>query len=99
MVLGVSEGRVVTDYTIERGVGVRERMNLLAALNGPATLVLIDILGVAAGWACLDLGCGGGHVATAVGAASTPDRPAGMVRARVLLGQCTMVTRCNLPIC
>jgi 2-polyprenyl-3-methyl-5-hydroxy-6-metoxy-1,4-benzoquinol methylase len=63
MVLGVREGRVVTDYTIERGVGVRERMNLLAAVNGPATLVLLDILGVAAGWDCLDLGCGGGHVA------------------------------------
>jgi len=57
----------VTDYTIERGLRVRERMNLLAAVNGPATLALFDTVGVATGWRCLDLGSGGGHVAIELG--------------------------------
>ena len=52
----------MSDYTIEQGLGVRERMDLLAAVNGPATAGLFDMLEVSAGWRCLDLGCGGGHV-------------------------------------
>jgi len=51
------------DYTIERGLGVRERMNVLAAVHEPATLALLDSLDVPAGARCVDLGCGGGHVA------------------------------------
>jgi 2-polyprenyl-3-methyl-5-hydroxy-6-metoxy-1,4-benzoquinol methylase len=58
-----TKGRVVTDCTIEQGLGVRERMNLLAAVNNPATLMMLDSLGVAAGWRCLALGAGGGHLA------------------------------------
>ncbi len=38
-------------------------MNLLAAVNGPATHALLDTVGVTPGWRCLDLGSGGGHVA------------------------------------
>jgi SAM-dependent methyltransferase len=52
----------VTDYTIEQGLGGRERMNLLAAVWAPSTLALLDELGVAEGARCIDLGCGGGHV-------------------------------------
>ena len=51
------------DYTLEQGLGVRERMDLLAAVHGPATSALLDRLGVPDGARCLDLGCGGGHVA------------------------------------
>jgi SAM-dependent methyltransferase len=57
----------VSDYTIERGLGVRERMDLLAAVNGPATLTLLEAVGVAVGWRCLELGCGGGHVSIELG--------------------------------
>ncbi len=52
----------MADYTIERGLGVRERMDLLAAVHAPATLVVLDMVGVAPGGRCVDLGCGGGHV-------------------------------------
>lgn len=52
----------MSEYTIEQGIGVRERMNLLAAVNGPATLALLDALGVSEGARCLDLGCGDGDV-------------------------------------
>jgi ubiquinone/menaquinone biosynthesis C-methylase UbiE len=55
-------GRAVSEYTIEQGPGVRDRMGLLAAVNGPATLALFDALGVPVSARCLDLGCGGGHV-------------------------------------
>src|SRR5262245_23713947 len=49
-------------YTIERGAGVRERMDLLARAHAPATSILLDMIGVEAGAKCVDLGCGGGHV-------------------------------------
>src|SRR5215471_11594883 len=49
-------------YTIERGVGVRERMDLLARAHAPGTSILLDMIGVEAGAKCVDLGCGGGHV-------------------------------------
>jgi SAM-dependent methyltransferase len=53
----------MSDYTIDRGAGVRERMDLLAAAHAPGTLGLLDLLGVPEpGARCADLGCGGGHV-------------------------------------
>jgi len=52
----------VADYTIERGWGVRERMDLLAAVHEPATVAVLDMVGVAPGTRCVDLGCGGGHI-------------------------------------
>src|SRR5260370_23987375 len=58
----VERGASVTGYTIEQGLAVRERMNLLAAVWAPSTLTLLDELGVAQGGRCIDLGCGGGHV-------------------------------------
>jgi SAM-dependent methyltransferase len=57
----------MSDYTIERGLGVRSRMDLLAAVFGPSTVALLDQVGVASGARCLDLGCGGGHVAVELG--------------------------------
>jgi hypothetical protein len=48
----------VTKYTIEQGLGVRERMNPLAAVAAPTTPALLDSLGVAEGARCIDLGCG-----------------------------------------
>jgi SAM-dependent methyltransferase len=62
----------VSEYTIEQGLGVRERMNLLAAVHGPATLALFDLLGVPAGARCLDLGCGGGQVTMELGRRTAP---------------------------
>ena len=57
----------MTDYTIEQGLGVRDRMDLLAAVFAPSTLALLDAVGVPAGARCLDVGCGGGHVAIELG--------------------------------
>lgn len=50
------------DYTIEQGLSVQDRMNLLAAVRGPATMDLLDSLNISPGARCVDLGCGGGHV-------------------------------------
>lgn len=53
----------MSDYTIERGLGVRERMDLLARSHEPGTRALLDLLAVPEdGARCIDLGCGGGHV-------------------------------------
>jgi SAM-dependent methyltransferase len=38
-------------------------MDLLAAVHEPATVAVLDKVGVASGARCVDLGCGGGHVA------------------------------------
>ena len=57
----------MTDYTIDRGLGVRDRMELLAAVFAPSTLALLDSVGVAPEARCLDVGCGGGHVAIELG--------------------------------
>lgn len=53
----------MSDYTIERGLGVRRRMDLLAGVFAPSTVALLDEVGVVSGARCVDLGCGGGHVA------------------------------------
>jgi SAM-dependent methyltransferase len=53
----------LSDYTIDRGLGVSERMTLLARAHAPGTISLLDMLGVPMpGARCVDLGCGGGHV-------------------------------------
>jgi ubiquinone/menaquinone biosynthesis C-methylase UbiE len=53
----------MSEYTIDRGFGVRERMNMLADTHAPATMSLFDAVGIVPGAQCVDLGCGGGHVA------------------------------------
>ena len=58
----------MSEYTIERGFGVRERMDLLANNHAAGTTGLLDLLGSpTAGAHCIDLGCGGGHVALELG--------------------------------
>ena len=57
----------MTNYTIDRGLGVRDRMDLLAAVFAPSTLALLDAVGIASGASCIDVGCGGGHVAIELG--------------------------------
>ena len=52
----------MSEYTIERGFGVRERMDLLARAHEPGTSSLLDIVGIPEGARCVDLGCGGGHI-------------------------------------
>ena len=55
----------MSDYTIDRGFGVTQRMTLLAQAHAPGTVSLLDMLGEPKhGARCVDLGCGGGHVTT-----------------------------------
>ena len=49
-------------YVIRGGVEGRERLRLLSAVMCPSTRALLAEVGIAAGSACLDLGCGGGDV-------------------------------------
>jgi SAM-dependent methyltransferase len=63
MVLASShQGVGMSEYTIERGFGVRERMQLLEDAHEPGTLSLLDIVEIPEGTRCVDLGCGGGRV-------------------------------------
>jgi SAM-dependent methyltransferase len=50
------------DYLIRGGVEGRERLRLLSRVMRPTTLSLFDRVGIEAGMACLDVGCGGGDV-------------------------------------
>ena len=52
----------MTTYAIRGGVDGKRRLDLLAQTMAPSTRALLDEIGVSAGAACLDLGCGGGHV-------------------------------------
>src|SRR5262249_28153489 len=47
-------------------------MDLLAAVFAPSTLALLDTVGVPSGARCLDVGCGGGHVAIDLGRRGGP---------------------------
>jgi ubiquinone/menaquinone biosynthesis C-methylase UbiE len=49
-------------YIIRGGVEGRERLRLISRVMQPTTLGLFARLGVQAGMACLDVGCGGGDV-------------------------------------
>ena len=50
-------------YTIAGGEPGKRRLNLLAEIFRPTTLRLLTDAGLRRGDRCLDLGCGGGHVA------------------------------------
>jgi SAM-dependent methyltransferase len=50
-------------YTIDGGEPGKRRLNLLAEVFRPTTLRLLADAGLRSGDRCLDLGCGGGHVA------------------------------------
>ena len=51
-------------YVIRGGSDGRARLRVLGRVVGPTTDELLARLGVAAGWRCLDVGCGGGDVTT-----------------------------------
>jgi 2-polyprenyl-3-methyl-5-hydroxy-6-metoxy-1,4-benzoquinol methylase len=50
-------------YTIAGGEPGKRRLDLLAEIYRPTTLRLLTDAGLRSGDRCLDLGCGGGHVA------------------------------------
>lgn len=49
-------------YPIERRKGEIERLQLQAAALAADTEIMLERIGVAAGWRCLDLGCGPGGI-------------------------------------
>jgi SAM-dependent methyltransferase len=49
-------------YVIRGGAEGRERLRLLSEVFGPFTQALLEEVGIPAGSACLDVGCGGGDV-------------------------------------
>ena len=49
-------------YSLSRRSGELERLALQGAVLAPETERLLDTIGVAEGWACLDLGCGPGGI-------------------------------------
>ena len=50
-------------YAIRGGRDGKERLNLLARVMLPSTSQLLNTIGLRKGMKCLDIGCGGGHVA------------------------------------
>lgn len=59
-------------YVIRGGVEGRERLRLLSEVMGPSTRALLAEVGIAAGSACLDVGCGGGDVTFELARAAGP---------------------------
>jgi len=53
---------VLDSYAIEGGEEGKRRLDLLAQIMRPTTRRLLDEVSVGHGQACLDVGCGGGHV-------------------------------------
>ncbi len=50
-------------YAIRGGIEGKKRLDLLARVMLPTTIQLLDRVGLIRGMKCLDVGCGGGHVA------------------------------------
>lgn len=55
------------DYAIRGGEEGKVRLDLLARVLMPATVQLLDRVGLGRGMRCLDAGCGSGHVALLMG--------------------------------
>ncbi len=49
-------------YPIESRQGEIERLHVQSAAMAPDTRVMLDLIGVKPGWACLDVGCGPGGI-------------------------------------
>ena len=60
-------------YAITGGDHGKRRLNLLAQIFQPTTLRLLKDAGLRSGDQCLDLGCGGGHVALDMARITGPD--------------------------
>jgi SAM-dependent methyltransferase len=54
------------EYAIQGGSAEEHRLAVLAQVMSGATTRLFREIGVADGWECLDVGCGGGQVSTAL---------------------------------
>jgi trans-aconitate methyltransferase len=53
---------MTTHYPIARRAGEIERLHVQAAAMAPDCAIMLDRIGVRAGWRCLDLGCGPGGI-------------------------------------
>jgi SAM-dependent methyltransferase len=53
---------MATSYPIERRAGEIERLHVQAAAMAPDCAVMLERIGVNAGWRCVDLGCGPGGI-------------------------------------
>ena len=53
-------------YALHGGKEGKKRLDLLARVLRPTTMQLLDHVGLVRGMKCLDVGCGGGHVATLI---------------------------------
>src|SRR5689334_4052569 len=69
----VSDNRpAVGDYAIQGGPAEEHRLAVLAQIMSAPTTRLFHEIGVGDGWDCLDVGCGGGQVSTALAATVAP---------------------------
>ncbi len=55
-------GEFSGQYPIERRAGEIERLHTQGAAMAPDTVTMLDLIGVSAGWSCLDIGCGPGGI-------------------------------------
>jgi len=60
-------------YAIRGGKEGKKRLDLLARVMVPTTMQLLDRVGLIRGMQCLDVGCGGGHVAVLMAAIVGPE--------------------------
>jgi predicted O-methyltransferase YrrM len=73
-------------YTIQGGEEGKRRLNALAEVMSPYTCALLDAVALPAGARCLDVGCGGGHVALELARRAGPaGRVLGLDRDEVIL--------------
>ena len=60
-------------YAIRGGLEGKKRLDLLARVMLPTTVQLLDRVGLIRGMKCLDVGCGGGHVAMLIAGIVGPE--------------------------
>src|SRR5262249_12423138 len=60
-------------YAIRGGVKDKKRLDVLARILLPTTTQLLDRVGLIRGMTCLDVGCGGGHVAMLIAGIVGPE--------------------------
>ena len=60
-------------YAIRGGKAGKARLDLLARVMLPTTTQLLDCVGLIRGMNCMDVGCGGGHVALLMGSKVGPE--------------------------